>query len=90
MFINTFNNVRDETPSVSTISYLDAWCMVCIVLITMALVEYAFIIRLRFAATDSEDRVKARCRKLDIIASLLSSILFVTFIVTYTIVATIS
>ena len=90
MFINTFNNVRDETPSVSTISYLDAWCMVCIVFITMALGEYAIIIRFRFRSTDSEARVKARCRKLDIIASMVSTFLFVAFIVIYFIVATIS
>ena len=90
MFINTFNNVRDETPSVSTISYLDAWCMVCIVFITMALGEYAIIIRFRFMSTDSEARVKARCRKLDIIASMVSTFLFVAFIIIYFIVATLS
>ena len=83
MFINILGNVREDTPLVSAISYLDVWCMVCIVFTSMALFEYAFIIHIRFLSTDYEAKVKARCRKLDIAASFLFTSLFVTFALTY-------
>ena len=86
MFINTFGNVRNDTPLVSAISYLDVWCMVCIVFITIALFEYAVIIHIRFISTDSEARVKARCRKLDITALVVFTSLYLTFICSYFIV----
>ena len=83
MFINILGNVREDTPLVSAISYLDVWCMVCIVFTSMALFEYAFIIHIRFLSTDYEAKLKARCRKLDIAASLLFNSLFVTFTLIY-------
>ena len=83
MFINILGNVREDTPLVSAISYLDAWCMVCIVFTSMALFEYAIIIHIRFLSTDYEDKLKARCRKLDIAASFLFISLFVAFTVIY-------
>ena len=83
MFINILGNVREDTPLVSAISYLDAWCMVCIVFTSMALFEYAIIIHIRFLSTDYEAKAKARCRKLDIAASLLFNSLFVTFTFIY-------
>ena len=87
MLINTFGNVRDNTPLVSAISYLDVWCMLCIVFITTALFEYAVIIHIRFMSTDSEARVKTRCRKLDFYAAMVFTSLYLTFICTYFIVA---
>ena len=80
MFINNYSYVRQVTPLVSKISCLDGWCMGCILFVTVALLEYAIIIHIRFKSTEHEEQVKARCQKLDIVAALVSICLYLTFI----------
>ena len=87
MFINNYAYVRGAIPLVSEISMLDVWCISCILFVTMALFEYALILNVRFNSTECDERLKARCHKLDGAASIVSISLYVTFITIYFVIA---
>ena len=83
MFITSYNYIRGVTPLVSKISYLDVWSIGCILFVTMALFEYAIIIHIRFKSTECDEKLKARCQKLDSAAAMVSISLYMTFICIY-------
>ena len=87
MFLNNYGNIRNATPLVSKISMLDVWSIGCILFVTMALFEYAVILNVRFNSTESDERLKARCHKLDNAASVVSISLYMIFVIIYFVIA---
>lgn len=83
MFLNNYGNIRNATPLVSKISMLDVWSIGCILFVTMALFEYAIILNVRFNSTECDERLKARCHKLDSAASVVSISLYMIFVIIY-------
>ena len=66
---------------------LDVWSIGCILFVTMALFEYALILNVRFNSPECDERLKARCHRLDSAASIVSISLYMIFVIIYFVIA---
>ena len=48
MLINLSGTAHQNTPASDTFSILDLWVLTCIILVTLALYEYALVIKLKY------------------------------------------
>ena len=72
-----FDGIRTEVPKVSYITFMDIWITVCVIIIFLAIAEYAVTHSL------TRHKMKRKAIKIDRMSRLVMMALFVAFNVAY-------
>ena len=75
--IAMFDGIRAEVPKVSYITFMDIWITVCVVIIFLAIAEYAVTHSL------TRHKLKRKAIQIDRVSRLIMMALFITFNVAY-------
>ena len=51
ILINTSGRARDNAPASDTFTLIDLWLLLCTVFVTLALFEYAIVIKVKYNST---------------------------------------
>ena len=57
MLMNMSGRAREDTPSSDTFSMIDLWILLCIIFVTLALLEYGLVIKIRYSNREPTEQV---------------------------------